>query len=309
MRTTPCWALPLIAAAATLALTAQSAPVTQDGPGSGLAPLPSGLPTSAPGSTGPGTVRPAGATASQPVPTSPNGMGPTPDSATGALLEDLRQRAGIPPPGAAIPASAPVARRGAAPPVQNGQPDPLGDLDPELKEALKEARDLVKEGLSGVTGQEGGLTPPGQGPAGGLAGRGSANPSADEEGANNDPAVRRAELAVAQPDAPPRATEPTGPMTLIPDLIQAVRDLLLHPATWLALTLVVLLKLAWAVAAVRSRRRVHRRRHSRRSPNVDPDPSARADSGPTAPPASAPLSMDRPRRSTRDGQRQRRQQR
>jgi hypothetical protein len=280
-------------AAATLPV--QAAPVTLEAPAPGveavtpMAALPlDPLPPSA--------SRPAGSAAvlapSRPIPLK--------DSATGALLEDLRRHAGIAAPGSAQPAPTASAAGERSSPGQVGIGDVAAGLDPELKEALKEARDWVKEALPGADTR---VNPALDSDSRTAVSNGAA-PESEAGETNADPALRRAEMAVAQPDAPQRDETVPGGIPIVAELLQLVRDLLLHPATWLALGLALLLKVTLAMVAMRSRRRVHQRRAGRRAGSAHTIDQALPSA---AKPASDLGPSQRPRRTSRHGQRHRRQ--
>jgi hypothetical protein len=286
-----------IVALASATLRVQAAPVTQETPAPGVesaVPMPAlGMdppPAPASGPTGAGTI------------TTPSGPGPSPDGAAGAMLEDLRRRAGIGAPGGATAASSTSAGGDRSRAGKAGAVEAAAELDPELKEALKEARDWAKDALPGAD------TPVNQAlhSESGPPGRTGADPGSEDGEGDTDAALRRAEMAAAQPDAPPRETTVPGGIPIVAELIQWVRDLLLSPVTWLALGLALLLKVTLAMVAMRSRRRVHRRRAGRQAAAA---PSADEALPPAANTASDPGPIERPRRTSRHGQRHRRQQR
>ena len=251
-----------------------------------------------------------GLTPASPVWSAPS-AGPqgAPGAATAALLDELRQRAGIPPPGKGVAApSAPTASQQGAPTGKPAQPaDPALDLDPELKLALKEARDQVKESLAGQAVQE--SLRAASAPLSEHGATGGADAEAD---AASELAARRAALAAAGAvvDSAPQPSHTSGFGEFVTELMVTLRELLLNPATWLVLSLVVMVKLTLAVVAVRGQRSSRRRqRPSHPSHRQGAAPTTTRAAGLDLPPTSSSGSEEGSRRSSRHGQRQRRQQR
>jgi hypothetical protein len=173
-----------------------------------------------------------------------------------------------------------------------------------LKQALKEAREWVKDALPGGQAPEGSLRSRSE-PAKLDRGSGTDPPAVDPETEATAQALRqRVELAAPVAETPRGHADVDAARALIPNFIQSVRDMLLHPATWLLLALALMLKFALAFATLRSRRSSMKRQ--RAASRASPGPAV--DAAPQASGLLAPSGQQR-RRPARHGQRHHREQR
>ncbi|EHR71968.1 hypothetical protein BurJ1DRAFT_3153 [Burkholderiales bacterium JOSHI_001] len=180
---------------------------------------------------------------------------PSKHSATGKLLEELREQAGI-----SQPSPAPRTARPDPAKTKPGDMQALParaasaavvELDPDMKEALKSARDWVHDTLPSGTLPSG---PPVERSA---AERQAAPPIAHEPEDQATAARLAAQLRGTEtlgPGEPPTHDATVPILNLVAETFRALRDLGSNPITWVVLALLILGRIVVAVASIRNRR-------------------------------------------------------